>query len=116
MARGQRERARAGPGARQRGRRAGAGGIRDRAGSERVPDDPARRGTVRADRSGAGGRGERVSVPIAYALALSVVQDVIALGRVVSELRRGNRIVSGIMPGPGAGVLEGRLKAVVDAD
>src|SRR5207237_1133045 len=86
---------RAGPGARQRGRRAGAGGIRDRAGSERVPDDPARRDTVRADRSGAGGRGERVSVPMAYALSLSVDQDLLALGRAVGELRRRNLTIIG---------------------
>src|SRR5207302_9512415 len=116
MARGQRERARAGPGARQRGRRAGAGGIRDRAGSERVPDDPARRDTVRADRSGAGGRGERVSVPMAYALSLSVDQDLLALGRAFGELRRRNFKVSAITLGPGADAGEARLTVIVDAD
>src|SRR5438105_4506361 len=116
MARGPRERARAGPGARQRGRGAGAGGIRDRAGSERVPDDPARRHALRADRSGAGGRGERLSVTMVYALSLVVDQELLALGRAFGELRRRNLNVSAITLGPGAAAGQARLTVIVDAD
>src|SRR5256885_1526688 len=53
---------------------------------------------------------------MAYALSLSVDQDLLALGRAVGELRRRNLKVSGITLGPGADAGQARLTVIVDAD
>ncbi|PYP57676.1 MAG: hypothetical protein DMD44_09560 [Gemmatimonadetes bacterium] len=53
---------------------------------------------------------------MAYALSLSVDQDLLALGRAVGELRRRNLKVSAITLGPGADAGQARLTVIVDAD
>jgi len=53
---------------------------------------------------------------MAYALSLSVDQDLLALGRAVGELRRRNLKVSAITLGPGADAGEARLTVILDAD
>src|SRR5207245_2571779 len=114
------ERARAGAGAGQRRAGARAGGIRDRAGSERVPDDPTRRHALRADRGGAGGRGGRMSgaaTPPSVAQALSLLLDhgLLALNRAVGELRRRNLPIESLAVGPGDAPGQARLTAFVRA-
>jgi acetolactate synthase regulatory subunit len=53
---------------------------------------------------------------MAYALSLSLDQDLLALGRAVGELRRRNLRVSAITLGPGADAGQARLTVIVDAD
>src|SRR5439155_866213 len=109
--------ARGRPRAGKRSRRPGARRVGDRARGERLPDDPTRRLSLRADRNRAGGGG-RLShrMPASHTVAVLLDDALLTLNRAVGVLRRRNVLIEclALKPSGTAGVSE--LTFVLKAD
>src|SRR2546430_11760383 len=103
--------------------RAGAGRVHDRAGSQRVPDDPARRLALGADRDRAGRRDGRLSgvavpspAPSAHTVAVLLDDALVTLNRAFGVLRTRNVPIEGLALHPSGTAGEARLTFVLKAD